>query len=74
METAAGADISEAVFFAFSRASRPILRMALKRASLEDVFLELTSEKPAEEVSAAEVKDPAEPEKGKEAADDDGNL
>lgn len=38
-------DLSEAVFYAFSRAQRPILRMALKKASLEDIFLELTSGK-----------------------------
>ncbi|HPE15697.1 MAG TPA: ABC transporter ATP-binding protein [Oscillospiraceae bacterium] len=81
VETDAGADISEAVFFAFSRAGLPILRMALSRASLEDVFLELTSEKPVEEatdqveeISSAEEKEPAEPEEEKEASGDDGNL
>lgn len=35
-------DVAQAVFFAFCAAHRPILRMESVRASLEDVFLELT--------------------------------
>ena len=33
------------VFFTFSRASRPILRMNSARASLEDIFIELTGDR-----------------------------
>ena len=39
----AGDQLCRAVFFAFSRAGRPILRMATVKASLEDIFLELTA-------------------------------
>ncbi len=42
------ADIREAIFFAFADAHLPILEMTHERASLEDVFLELTQEKPEE--------------------------
>lgn len=38
-----------AVFFAFSKAQKAILRMEVSRASLEDVFLELTREQKEEE-------------------------
>lgn len=37
-----GADLREAVFFAFAREGLPILEMKRERATLEDVFLELT--------------------------------
>lgn len=46
------ADIREAVFFALAGAKLPILQMNTARASLEDVFLELTSDK-GEEADAA---------------------
>ena len=39
----AGDQLCRAVFFAFSRAGRPILQMATVKASLEDIFLELTA-------------------------------
>lgn len=48
IETNGKNDISEDVFFAFSRAERPILRMSLNSATLEDVFLELTGGKNTE--------------------------
>lgn len=35
--------LCEQVFFAFSRAEKPLLRLSVSRASLEDVFLELTA-------------------------------
>lgn len=44
-----GADIREAVFFAFAGAGLPILEMKRERATLEDVFLELTQSDPAAE-------------------------
>lgn len=47
IQTQGDVDIAEPVFFAFSRMQRPILRMQVNRASLEDVFLELTGEKEA---------------------------
>ena len=64
------ADIREAVFTAFAEASLPLLEMRTVRASLEDVFLELTQgdaqpvptrpagEKPAEAESASPEADP----------------
>ena len=42
-------DLREALFYAFAEAKQPILEMTRRRASLEDVFLELTQEKPREE-------------------------
>ncbi|MBR1693667.1 MAG: ABC transporter ATP-binding protein [Lachnospiraceae bacterium] len=45
LETAAGTDIRQEVFFAFAKAQLPIIRMELRHMTLEDVFLELTGEK-----------------------------
>ena len=42
LETTPPADLSEAVFAACARENLPILRMGMQKASLEDVFLELT--------------------------------
>ena len=47
VETDPPADLSEAVFGACAKAGLPILRMSMKKANLEDVFLELTAD-PAE--------------------------
>ncbi len=44
-----GADIREALFFAFADAGLPILEMRRERATLEDVFLELTQSDPSAE-------------------------
>ena len=52
IETDPPADLSEDVFRACAKAELPILRMRMKKANLEDVFLELTadsSERAAEE-------------------------
>ena len=55
-----GADIREGVFNAFAKAGRPLLEMSRNRASLEDVFMELTQtedapqEQPAEETNEKE--------------------
>lgn len=38
-------DIREAVFFAFADANLPILEMKAEGKSLEEIFLELTSQK-----------------------------
>lgn len=43
LETDSPADLSEAAFRACAAADLPILRMDMRRASLEDVFLELTA-------------------------------
>lgn len=43
VSTDSTADISRDVFFAFCKINRPILRMSAAQASLEDVFIELTS-------------------------------
>ena len=39
-------DVRETLFLAFAKAELPLLEMIRSRASLEDVFLELTQEKP----------------------------
>ena len=50
LETGAPADaICRQLFFAFSSAGRAILRMTTARASLEDIFLELTEDEKKEE-------------------------
>ena len=43
LETGGDDSVCRDIFFAFSRAGRPILRMATARASLEDIFIELTA-------------------------------
>ena len=43
LETGGDEGVCRAVFFAFSRAGRAILRMTDAKASLEDIFIELTS-------------------------------
>lgn len=40
-------DISERIFMAFSDIKRPILKMDTHKASLEEIFLKLTSDKPS---------------------------
>ena len=47
IQTQDGADIREQLFFAFAGAGLPILEMKRERATLEDVFLELTGEEAA---------------------------
>ena len=55
-----GADIREDVFNAFAKAGRPLLEMTRSKASLEDVFMELTQaeaapqEQPSEETDEKE--------------------
>nr|WP_325194644.1 ABC transporter ATP-binding protein [uncultured Oscillibacter sp.] len=50
-----GDAICRALFFAFSKAQRPILRMSTARASLEDIFMELTSGQSQQAGSIAET-------------------
>lgn len=50
-----GKDIREAVFRAFAKADVPLLELMRQRASLEDVFLELTSD----EAAAADAQEEA---------------
>ena len=53
--------VSRSIFFAFAKGGRPLLEMALKKANLEDVFLELTDnaagEKDRDEDLEEEVED-----------------
>ena len=44
-----GDAVCRSLFFAFSRAGRAILRMSVSKASLEDVFIELTQSEPQTE-------------------------
>jgi ABC-2 type transport system ATP-binding protein len=41
-------DISRALFFAFAAKQKPLLEIALKKANLEDIFIELTADQPQE--------------------------
>jgi ABC-2 type transport system ATP-binding protein len=50
--SAPDAALAEALFFAFCHIGRPILEMRTQRASLEDVFIELTRETPAAAIAA----------------------
>lgn len=43
-----GAELNRRLFFAFAAAKRPILHMTRARASLEDVFIELTAQEKEE--------------------------
>ncbi len=51
--------LCEAIFHAFADTQTPILSMQLSKASLEDIFLELTSDEHAEAVKAKEAADRA---------------
>jgi len=42
-------DVSRAIFFAFAKEGKALLEMSLKKANLEDIFLELTENAPQEE-------------------------
>ena len=44
-------DTSRALFFAFAQQEIPLLEMSLKRANLEDIFIELTENTPAEDAA-----------------------
>ena len=43
LDAPAGNDICRDIFFAFSKANKAIVRMTAGKASLEDIFLELTN-------------------------------
>jgi ABC-2 type transport system ATP-binding protein len=58
-------DVSRAIFFAFAEKQKALLEMSLKKANLEDIFIELTTaggqEETAEPAEEPEEKDePAE--------------
>ncbi len=65
-------DLRETVFFALADARLPILSMNLQRASLEDVFLELTEEPEPEQIPEEPEEEPATEETANEAADETG--
>ena len=48
-------ELSRDIFFAFADARRPLLEMALKKANLEDVFIELTENAAGESPAEQEV-------------------
>ncbi len=54
IETKAGADdsVCRFIFFAFARAQKPILEMKTAKASLEEIFIELTEGQKAEAAAA----------------------
>lgn len=47
-------DVSRSVFQAFAAAGTPLLEMSLKKANLEDIFLELTENQPEEPAEGEE--------------------
>ena len=55
-------DVSRDVFYAFAKNEMALLEMSLKKANLEDIFLELTEEKDAAVQIAAEQPETVEPE------------
>ena len=55
-----GHDIREALFYKLAEKRMPILSMSLSQKSLEDIFLELTGESGAEEVTFEEAVEEAE--------------
>lgn len=74
LETDGSEDACREIFFACSGASKPILRMTTVKASLEDVFIELTSDAPETPVqpeaeSSDEPEQTAEMEMGEEEAE-----
>ena len=60
LETDGDEGVCRAVFFAFSRAGRAILRMTDAKASLEDIFIELTSGEAADAPAEAGSEDDGE--------------
>ena len=52
--------VSREIFLAFAHHDTPLLEMSLKKANLEDIFIELTEQAPQEE-PAGEEKDAEEP-------------
>ncbi len=50
-------EVSRGIFFAFADEKTPILEMSLKKANLEDIFLELTDTAPVPAVEAKEEKE-----------------
>ena len=60
-------DTSRALFLAFAERKIPLLEMSLKRANLEDIFIELTESAPAGDASAENVPDAVPPEKMEES-------
>ena len=64
-------DTSRALFFAFAEKGIPLLEMSLKRANLEDIFIELTENTPAEAADdeTAPADDPEELPEESEAAE-----
>ena len=76
IETDGSRDIRRDVFFAFCEIKRPILSMSTTRASLEDVFIELTGNKDeVMENSAAELSEDDNAAKaGEEAKEDESDI
>lgn len=62
-------EISRAVFFAFAARGAALLEMTLKKANLEDIFLELTENS---ETAAAEPEEAGRKRAAKDGADEDG--
>lgn len=69
LETGDETDLRESVFYRLASAKLPLLAMSCPRASLEDVFLELTGGNASEETDAAEA--PDEPSAGTGEAEPD---
>lgn len=67
-------DIREALFFAFAKAKLPIIKLVRNTKTLEDIFLEATSDKVQEEVVAEAVPEETEAVEEKEASEDVSDL
>ncbi len=67
-------DIREALFFAFAKAELPIVKLVRNTKTLEDIFLEATSDKPQEEAMEEVSSETAEMTEEKEASEDVSDL
>ena len=76
IQTAGHREIREQVFYGFAENHCPIYRMQISKATLEDVFLELTQDSGGDmqDVHAKEVSSAGEISENKEETDHDGDL
>ena len=62
------------MFFAFAKAELPIVKLVRNTKTLEDIFLEATSDKPQEEAVEEVSSETAEMTEEKEASEDVSDL
>ncbi len=55
-------DLARSLFFSFAKAKKPLVELSVKKANLEDIFLELTEQSPAAAPTEAPAADSQETE------------